>query len=132
MGISHGYAPFEQYKDGGVSIFSPATDIYSLGATLYYLVTGSVPPSATDIAKGGINTPTNLSPGVQRAIKEAMNYWREDRPQSIDDFLRLLDDDKVVAPIAENTIIEVEPKHDDESTIIDVEPKQTPQPACQK
>ena len=131
VGISHGYAPFEQYKDGGVSIFSPATDIYSLGATLYYLVTGSVPPSATDIAKGGINTPTNLSPGVQRAIKEAMNYWREDRPQSIDDFLRLLDDDKVVAPIAENTIIEVEPKHDDESTIIDVEPKQTPQPAPQ-
>ena len=132
VGISHGYAPFEQYKDGGVSIFSPATDIYSLGATLYYLVTGSVPPSATDIAKGGINTPTNLSPGVQRAIKEAMNYWREDRPQSIDDFLKLLDDEpEVVAPIAENTIIEVEPKHDDEATIIDVEPTQTAQPAPQ-
>ncbi len=129
VGISHGYAPFEQYKDGGVSIFSPATDIYSLGATLYYLVTGSVPPSATDIAKGGIDTPTNLSPGVQRAIKEAMNYWREDRPQSIDDFLKLLDDEpEVVAPIDENTIIDVEPKHDDESTIIDVEPTQTPQP----
>ena len=132
VGISHGYAPFEQYKDGGVSIFSPATDIYSLGATLYYLVTGSVPPSATDIAKGGINTPTNLSPGVQRAIKEAMNYWREDRPQSIDEFLKLLDDEpEVVTPVAENTIIDVEPKHDDESTIIDVEPKQIAQPAPQ-
>lgn len=32
VGISHGYAPIEQYKQGGVSEFSPATDIYSLGA----------------------------------------------------------------------------------------------------
>ena len=29
VGISHGYAPMEQYKKGGVGIFSPSTDIYS-------------------------------------------------------------------------------------------------------
>jgi serine/threonine protein kinase len=34
----------EQYQQGGVREFSPETDIYSLGATLYYLVTGTVPP----------------------------------------------------------------------------------------
>ena len=38
VGISHGYAPMEQYRRGGVGTFSPATDIYSLGATLYKLV----------------------------------------------------------------------------------------------
>ena len=132
VGISHGYAPIEQYKSGGVSSFSPATDIYGLGATLYYLVTGTVPPSATDMGREGVEVPSNLSLGVQRAIKKAMNYWREDRPQSIDDFLKLLDDEpEVVAPVAENTIIDVEPKHDDESTIIDVEPTQTAHPAPQ-
>ena len=130
VGISHGYAPFEQYKAGGVSSFSPATDIYSLGATLYYLVTGEVPPSATDIGKDGIKTPDYLSPGVQRAIKEAMNYWREERPQSVKEFLKLLDDEQgVVAPVAEATIINVETKSVDESSAINVEPKQTPQTA---
>ena len=132
VGISHGYAPIEQYKSGGVSSFSPSTDIYGLGATLYYLVTGTVPPSATDMGREGVEVPSNLSLGVQRAIKEAMNYWREDRPQSIDDFLKLLDDEpEAVAPVAENTIIDVEPKHDDEATIISVEPTQTAQPAPQ-
>ena len=38
-GISKGYAPIEQYNQG-VQSFSPATDVYSLAATLYNLVTG--------------------------------------------------------------------------------------------
>lgn len=31
LGISAGYAPMEQYQQGGVQEFSPETDIYSLG-----------------------------------------------------------------------------------------------------
>ena len=40
VGVSHGYAPPEQYRQDGLSEFKPPTDIYSLGATLYKMVTG--------------------------------------------------------------------------------------------
>ena len=40
------YAPPEQY-DAGAGHTSPASDIYSLGATLYHSLTGQSPPTAT-------------------------------------------------------------------------------------
>ena len=56
VGISDGYAPMEQYRPGGVGEFSPETDIYSLGATLFKLLTGITPPTALDVYEEGVPT----------------------------------------------------------------------------
>ena len=92
VGVSHGYAPMEQYRLGGVSSFSPETDIYSLGATLYFLVTGQTPPQAADVADEGLpELPAHLSSATRHAIVEAMAEKRRQRPHSIKAFLDLLD-----------------------------------------
>ncbi len=117
VGISRGYAPLEQYKQGGVSTFSPETDIYSLGATLYKLVTGITPPEADEIYENGINFPKDmhLSESVKGAITFAMQPRRKDRPQSIEEFL---------------VALEVKEETEDEGTDIEVRivPEPTPKP----
>ena len=85
VGISHGYAPMEQYKQGGVCTFSPQTDIYALGATLYKLVTGNTPPQASDILNDGLpELPSSISLSAAETIKKAMQPRKVDRPENME------------------------------------------------
>ena len=78
VGISAGYAPMEQYSDGGVSHFTPTIDIYSLGATLYFLCTGHRPADAGTLVSQPMQKPAAMSNEAWQVISKAM----EKAPQS--------------------------------------------------
>ncbi len=100
VGSTPGYAPIEQ-NGASLTIFSPASDIYALGATLYKALTGVTPPPASLIASGESleRLPETFSAPVRRAVEAAMQIPRNKRPQNIDEFLALLDGDDRAAAV---------------------------------
>jgi len=90
MGLSNGYSPIEQYQ-GSLHDFSPASDIYGLSATLYYLITGTTPPDAYEVLEKGLGKrPDSISEQTWLAIVQGMNPVRNERLKSIDEFLSIL------------------------------------------
>jgi serine/threonine protein kinase len=94
IGQTPGYAPLEQIGNDVVRFF-PATDIYSLGATLYKLLSGDTPLSASLLASGEELKPlsVNITEQTRTAVTAAMTVNKNKRPQTIADFLILLGDE---------------------------------------
>jgi serine/threonine protein kinase len=91
--LTEGYAPLEQY--GNQARFGPCTDIYSLGASLYELLTGQLPIQATDRAMGvALPAPNRLNGAISKTVNDAVLWALEmkgnERPQNVDEFLSAL------------------------------------------
>lgn len=126
VGISHGFAPLEQYQPGGVSTFSPTTDIYSLGATLYKLLSGQTPPNATALLDADLDlSRLSASPSTKAAIAAAMQPKRKGRPQTVEAFIAMLDE-----KVAPSVTVPIQAMVDEEATVIAHEPE-VPQPTVE-
>ncbi len=111
VGISHGYAPIEQYWQNGVRSFSPQTDVYSLGATLYKLLSGQTPPQPGDILDDGLlELPSSISEVTRKAVRQAMQMRKVDRPHSIIDFIEIFSN-------ANNKGTKTVPPHSNKETV---------------
>ncbi|WP_420493263.1 TonB family protein [Segatella copri] len=114
VGISAGYAPLEQYQQN-LQDFSPATDVYGLAATLFYLLTGKNPPEASIVLNEGIgDKPIGISDTVWHAIEQGMNPRKKDRVQTVKNYLALLDNDVCCYNTDEETCVQPNAKVVDE------------------
>ena len=87
QGCSEGYSPVEQYVR--IDRFSPTADIYALGATLFFMITGKDPIIASDITPDYISShlPEEISDNTRNAILEAMKKEKKERTSSVETFL---------------------------------------------
>ena len=86
-----GYAPIEQHSFKKADGFMPTLDIYALGATLFKMLTGSVPPEASVVLNEGLPVDELSSAGVPPAIialvERAMQPLRRMRHQTVGEFV---------------------------------------------
>lgn len=98
QGFSEGFAPVEQYV--GIREFSPASDVYSLGATMLYCLTGKIPPKALDLDEQALDSliPASVPAAGRKVLKEALAMRTVDRLPDAGALLNALkkNDDTVV------------------------------------
>ena len=90
--LKHGFAPVEQYQTRGQG---PWTDVYALAATIYYCLTGTVPPSSVERLEEDLLQPPSalgalMTPEQEQALLWGLEVQPQQRPASVELFARRL------------------------------------------
>lgn len=87
--LTHGFAPSEQYTENGRRGYY--TDIYSLGATFYFALTGQIPVDSMARLVERMPEPREYVPDIpeeaNRTIMKAMQLMPENRHQDMQEFM---------------------------------------------
>lgn len=96
--VSGGYSPWEQYGESGQ--LTKQSDIYAIGATMYFLLTGKKPLAAPDRMGVEMESPRQLEPNISQAISQsvmkAMAFKPVDRFPTIQAFKKALEEGVIV------------------------------------
>lgn len=126
--LSKGFASIEQYDDEGMRNFSPCPDIYSLGATMYYLATGKIPTESILRAARPLIKPSEINPEISSkteiAILKAMEIIPDNRFQSAQEMLDSLDIPK--EEYSMNSLREILINKDEETILFNKIPLEKP------
>ncbi len=98
-----GYSPVEQYDE--IDNFGPWSDIYALGATMYFVLTGMKPYESTSRKKEDLLQDVNVlnpevSENLNNTIMKAMAVNANDRFKNIPDFLKAVNGERRVLSLA--------------------------------
>ena len=119
--LSKGFAAIEQYDNEGIQQFSPCPDIYSLGATLYNLLTGKIPTESILRATRPLKRPRELNPAIseqtEAVILRAMQIIPADRYATIEELLAQLPQ-STFAPTSQAGASAPAPSTEEEETLL--------------
>lgn len=130
MVVKDGYSPQEFYISG--SRQGPASDIYSLAATFYHLITGTAPvDSQTRLAAVAAQRPDpctpllgnvqGFEPSFLASIDQAMALFPQDRIQSAHAWVTMIDSEKRHAAAEEKNLSQLELQKVIADMVIEVE-----------